>query len=103
MNAVVEMDREDLIEMLTGQLNPLDRHMFRKRCVYTPPQECFDEIQYERQLGEDFNIYHIKTNDTLSEIAPRFGVEVDRLAFINNIANPNIIYFGSCLRLRHKS
>lgn len=103
MNAVVEMDRDEQIEMLADCLNTLDVPMFRKRCVYTPPQEAFDEIQYERQLGDDFNIYHIKTNDTLAEIAPRFGVDVERLAFINNIADPKTIYFGSCLRLRHKS
>jgi hypothetical protein len=103
MNAVVEMDRDEQIEMLADRLNPLDVPMFRKRSVYTPPAEAFDEIQYERNLGDDFNIYHIKTNDTLAEIAPRFGVDVDRLAFINNIADPKIIYFGSCLRLRHKS
>jgi hypothetical protein len=102
MNAVVELDREEQIEMLAAQLNPLDVPMFRKRCVYTPPAEAFDDIQYERKLGDDFNIYHIKTNDTLAEIAPRFGVDVDRVAFINNLFDPKVVFPGSCLRLRHK-
>lgn len=102
MNAVVEIDREEQIEMLAQQVNPLDQHMFRKRCVYTPPAEAFSEIQYERELGDRYNIYHIKTNDTLAEIAARFEVDADRVAFINNLFDPKILFFGSLLRLRHK-
>jgi hypothetical protein len=102
MNAVVELDREEQIEMLAAQLNPLDVPIFRLRCVFTPPAECFSEVQYERELGDRYDIYHIKTNDKLADIAVRFEVDADRLAFINNIFDPKVIYFGSCLRLRHK-
>jgi len=103
MNAVVELDREEQIEMLAAQLNPLDVPIFRTRCVYTPPAECFSDVQYERELGDRYNIYHIKTNDKLVEIAQRFEVDADRVAFINNLFDPKVLYPGSCLRLRHRN
>jgi hypothetical protein len=99
MNAAVEMDREELIEHLIEKVHVNDHPIFRKRCVYTLPADAFNEIQYERDLVESFGIYHIKTNDTLAEIAQRFELDEERLAFVNNLHNKQI-YFGSCLRTK---
>jgi LysM repeat protein len=41
--------------------------------------------------------YVVKTGDTLSGIALRFGVSVWTIAVSNNIANPNLIYAGQTL------
>lgn len=101
MNAFTEIEEDaHLIERLCEQLNPLDHDIFRIRCTYTPIQECFDEIQYERRLAEDFDVYHIKTNDKLQMIATRFERDIERLAFVNNISDPKIICAGSVITLR---
>lgn len=38
--------------------------------------------------------YKIKYGDTLSQIASRFGTTVSKIARLNNISNPNLIYAG---------
>ena len=43
--------------------------------------------------------YTIKSGDTLSEIAARYGTTVARLVSINNISNPDLIYAGETLRI----
>ena len=43
--------------------------------------------------------YTVKSGDTLSGIASRFGVSYEQLARLNNIANPNRIYVGQVLRV----
>lgn len=80
-------------------LHEKDRPIFEKRRQWNTPERVISEIKYERHLVENFGIYHIKTNDTLAEIATRFDLDEDRLAFVNNLHN-KLIYFGSCLRTR---
>ncbi|WP_341483873.1 LysM domain-containing protein [Clostridium tertium] len=41
----------------------------------------------------------VKEGDTLSEIAQRYGTTTERLAQINNISDPNLIYPGEVIRI----
>lgn len=43
--------------------------------------------------------YTVKSGDTLSSIATRYGMSYETLARLNNIANPNFIRVGQILRL----
>jgi len=43
--------------------------------------------------------YVVAPGDTLSAIAKKFGLEVSYLAWLNNIANPDVIYPGQVLKL----
>lgn len=43
--------------------------------------------------------YRIKSGDTLSQIAARYGTSVSKLAQANNIKNPDLIYAGATLRI----
>lgn len=43
--------------------------------------------------------YRIRSGDTLSHLAARFGTTVSALARANNIANPDLIYAGASLRI----
>lgn len=43
--------------------------------------------------------YTVRSGDTLSEIASRYGTTYTRLAQINGIGNPNLIYPGQSLRV----
>lgn len=44
--------------------------------------------------------YKVKSGDTLSEIAQKFGTTVSKLAELNNIKNVNLIYAGQILKIR---
>lgn len=44
-------------------------------------------------------VYTVQAGDTLSEIAQRYGTTYQRLAQINGIANPNLIYVGQKIRI----
>ena len=44
--------------------------------------------------------YTIKSGDTLSGIAAKYGTTYQKLAQMNNIANPNIIYPGRKIRVK---
>jgi len=44
-------------------------------------------------------VYTVKRGDTLSEIAQRYGTTYQRLAQINGISNPNLIYPGQKIRI----
>ena len=43
--------------------------------------------------------YIVRQGDTLSEIAQRFGTTWQKLASLNNISNPNLIYPGEIIKL----
>lgn len=43
--------------------------------------------------------YIVKSGDTLSEIALRYGTTVNKLVSLNGIKNPNLIYPGQVLRI----
>lgn len=43
--------------------------------------------------------YTVKSGDTLSEIAARFGTSVSTICNINGIGNPNLIYPGQVIKL----
>lgn len=44
-------------------------------------------------------IYTIKYGDTLTSIAQKYGVTIQSIVALNNIANPNLIYAGERLRI----
>ena len=44
-------------------------------------------------------IYTVKSGDSLSAIAARFGVSSNRLMEINDLADPNLVYVGQHLRI----
>ena len=47
--------------------------------------------------------YTVKARDTLSEIAAQYGTTVQKIATLNNIKNPDIIYVGQVLKIPSSS
>lgn len=45
------------------------------------------------------NTYTVRSGDTLSSIASKFGTSYQALASLNGISNPNLIYVGQILRV----
>ena len=52
-----------------------------------------------QSTSEVAQTYTVRSGDTLSEIAVRFGVSVSDLVSWNNISNPNLIYLGEVLQV----
>jgi len=51
------------------------------------------------QSESDYIIHVIQPGETLSEIARRYGVPMNNIMVVNNIANPNRIFWGLRLRI----
>lgn len=60
-----------------------------------------EDVELEEVCGGSYKgpcfVYLIKKNDTLSEIAQRYGTTVKIRCDINKIDNPNLIYEGNKL------
>lgn len=52
-----------------------------------------------KQLHQDTHNYTVKSGDTLSAIASRYGMTVNALVMLNGIKNANLIYPGQVLRV----
>jgi hypothetical protein len=63
----------------------------------------YDEVQNAVNAryggGSSEKVYIVKSGDTLSGIAKRFGTTVDSLVKKNGIKNPNLIYPGQVLKI----
>lgn len=53
-----------------------------------------------KSSGSSATYYTVKKGDTLSEIATKYGTTYQKIASLNNIANPNKIYVGQKLRVK---
>ena len=62
----------------------------------------YNEVQAKvnELLGVTNVTYKVKSGDTLSEIALKYGTTVNNLASLNNIKNVNLIYVGQILKIR---
>lgn len=79
-------------------VHALDKTVYEKRVQHDTPEVVVAELQYERELA-DFDVYHVKPHDTLQEIADRFGLNIERFAFVNSVQN-NTVHPGSVMTLR---
>lgn len=55
--------------------------------------------QKPKPPAPQYTTYVIRSGDTLSEIAQRFGTTIATLQALNNIQNPNLIYAGNTIRI----
>lgn len=60
----------------------------------------YNEVQAVVNGKLQAQYYTIKSGDTLSGIASRYGTTYQRLAQLNGIANPNLIYAGQTIRVK---
>ena len=51
-------------------------------------------------VGTDTDYYTVESGDTLSDIAAKYDTTYQKIAELNNIENPNLIYPGTLLRVR---
>ncbi len=61
----------------------------------------YDAVQNRvNELMDAPEYYEIKSGDTLSGIASRYGTTYQKLAALNSIPNPNLIYAGQVIRVK---
>lgn len=93
-----------LMEQINARIHPNDAWVYVKRRKYKKQDELVREINEERRSVDLHNVYHVKTNDTLSEITQRFdGASIGVIMRINNIADPDVIYAGATLNIYNKA
>lgn len=63
------------------------------------PKTTTPAITTGKQLHQDTHNYTVKSGDTLSAIASRYGMTVNALVTLNGIQNANLIYPGQSLRV----
>ena len=56
-------------------------------------------ISTTTNTNEHTNIHVVMKGETLSGIANKYGTSYNRLARINGIVNPNLIYVGQIIRI----
>lgn len=68
---------------------------------FTNGQETAKQVVQQQPVQQASNgqTYTVKSGDTLSHIAKKYGTSVSVLASLNGIANPNIIHVGQVLKL----
>lgn len=59
----------------------------------------YEEVQSRVNAGENL-YYTVRVEDTLSEIAARFGTSYQEIARLNRLQNPDLIYVGQKLRIK---
>ena len=62
----------------------------------------YDEVhnKVNELLSKSSAVYYtVKSGDTLSSIAAKYGTTYQAIAALNGIANPNLIYAGAKLRV----
>ena len=103
---------EENTEQITGQLSLIDIANAVIRGEFGNGEERktrlknagynYDEVQAKvnELMGVSSVTYKVKSGDTLSGIAKKFGTTVSRLASLNNIKNVNLIYEGQTLKIR---
>jgi hypothetical protein len=75
--------------------------------VPPPIDDCDDNCGEIESTAEDdenpgkhlLTEYEIRPGDTLWDIATRFGTSVEELVRLNQLQNPNLIFFGSTLNV----
>ena len=61
----------------------------------------YDEVQKIVNGGGTSAVYYtVKSGDTLSAIASKYGTTYQKIAQINGISNPNKIYVGQKIRVK---
>lgn len=81
----------------------VDRDLYTENIFLSDTSQIPNNENPNDNINTQSIYYTVKTGDTLSKIATRYGTTVQEIVSINNIANPNLIYQGQVLRILTKS
>lgn len=67
--------------------------------IYTGQRLIVPILEDNKIHDTSHKLYIVKRGNTLTQIAYEYGVTIDSIVRLNNIANPNLIYVGEVLRI----
>ncbi len=67
--------------------------------IYTGQELIVPDLANNKINDTSHRLYIVKRGDTLTQISREFGVSIESIVRLNNIANPNLIYVGEVLRI----
>lgn len=82
-------------KIINGGLNGIDARI----ALYNKAKQCIPQFGGGGGGGCTPQTYVVKSGDSLSSIASRFGTTVAKISSANNISNPNLIYVGQKLTI----
>lgn len=88
---------------VSGINGNVDRDLYTENIFLSDTSQIPNNENPNDNINTQSIYYTVKTGDTLSKIATRYGTTVQEIVSINNIANPNLIYQGQVLRILTKS
>ena len=84
---------------VSGINGNVDRDLYTENIFLSDTSQIPNNENPNDNINTQSIYYTVKTGDTLSKIATRYGTTVQEIVSINNIANPNLIYQGQVLRI----
>ena len=90
-------------EVIAGKYGDGETRKNALGSLYNEVQARVNEILGTNKSQTTTTTYTVKSGDTLSSIASKFGTTYQKLAEINNIPNPNLIYVGQILKINGTS
>ena len=91
------------VKVMVDFENPLDQSANAKNTRYKYAKGYYDKFTNGSGGGDvtppSGKTYTVKSGDTLTAIANRYGTTVKKLCELNNISNPDLIYVGQVLNL----
>lgn len=84
---------------VNGINGSVDFSLFEKTLSTTKPASTTPNPTPKTDTKQTETVYTVKSGDTLSGIAAKYGTTYQKLAEYNSIANPNLIYAGQKIRI----
>ena len=104
-SSYIIVQSEDTLSQIASQYNTSYQYLAKINDISNPNLIYVGQkIEVPNLKTSDINdtshkLYIVKWGDTLSALSVKFGVTIDSIVNLNNIANPNLIYVGEILRI----
>lgn len=67
--------------------------------IYTGQKLVVPALENNEIHDTSHKLYIVRSGNTLTQISLKYGVSIESIVRLNNIANPNLIYVGEVLRI----
>lgn len=67
--------------------------------IYVGQKLIVPDLENNNINDTSHRLYIVKRGDTLTKLSQEFGVSIESIVRLNNIANPNLIFVGEVLRI----
>ncbi len=105
---IIEQQKQqaEQINTLGSKVNTLESELQRQQNADTQISQAVNQLHttqntLSKQVDKTAKMYSIKENDTLSNVAKEFGMDLDKLLQLNpQIENPNSLLIGQMITIK---